>query len=273
MGFLEGLDMAGPYIQTGLNYLIQKDAAKRQAKENMKLAQYQNEANAQFIQSQNEYNTPLNQIARYQQAGLNPALAYGTGNPGNQSSAQQAARVERTDYQTMANILPLLNQTRMQESQIQALDARTRREGVLTELNSLQARVVAANPLLNEGGFNAIIDALKSSAEIKASESKLVGQRADWMTSKPWRSHKDKDGNMVLDNTSGGWLLMEKQLDLLDQKYDLGTQDSRIKAEILNSKEFQNDLLEVQRKWMVDGQITPQHILQFIQILLMKALK
>lgn len=266
--------MAQPYIQTGLNYLIQKDAAKRQAKENMKLAVYQNEANSRFIQSQNEYNSPQNQMARFKAAGLNPNLIYGQGNPGNQSSPQQAADVGRTDYQSMArDVLPNLLNSRMQQAQIQATNAKVAQAQAQTALTNLQAQVTAANPLLNKVGFDAIIESLKSSAEIKASESKISSQRADWMTSKEWRERKDKDGNIVMDNTSAGWLMMERQLSLLDQKFNLGTQDAAIKAEVINSKEFQNDLLEIQRNWMKNADITPQHILQFIQMLLMQILR
>ena len=54
----------------------------------MKLAQYAYDQERQMIQEQNEYNSPLNQLKRYQDAGLNPNLIYGEGkaSAGNQSS-------------------------------------------------------------------------------------------------------------------------------------------------------------------------------------------
>lgn len=57
----------------------------------MKLAQYAYDQERQMIQEQNEYNSPLNQLKRYQEAGLNPNLIYGEGkaSAGNQSSIAQ----------------------------------------------------------------------------------------------------------------------------------------------------------------------------------------
>lgn len=43
----------------------------------------------QLIQEQNEYNSPLNQMARYQEAGLNPAVIYGQIGNGNQTGAAE----------------------------------------------------------------------------------------------------------------------------------------------------------------------------------------
>lgn len=55
---------------------------------NMKLAQYSYDQQKQMIQEQNEYNSPLQQMKRYEEAGLNPALIYGNGasSAGNQQS-------------------------------------------------------------------------------------------------------------------------------------------------------------------------------------------
>lgn len=55
---------------------------------NMKLARYSADFQRQMVAEQNAYNSPAAQIARYQEAGLNPALIYdnGTSSAGNQSS-------------------------------------------------------------------------------------------------------------------------------------------------------------------------------------------
>lgn len=63
---------------------------------NLWLSDYQNKFNAhqaelayerekELINAQNEYNSPVNQMARYAEAGLNPNVIYGQINPGNQS--------------------------------------------------------------------------------------------------------------------------------------------------------------------------------------------
>lgn len=248
-------------------------SARRQAKENRKFAEYQNLVNSQMLDKQLAYNTPKMQMQRYQDAGLNPHLIYGQGNPGNQASPQTSADFKPPDIQSItAPLGPLLNQSLMTQSQTQAIDAKTRDTYVVTRLHELQAQVLARNPALNESGYKAIIDSLISSAEIKASESKIRGKAADWFTDKSFKQTLQKDGSMVLDNTSNGWLKMDRELALLDQKFNLGNLDAQIKAEVINSKEFQNSLLEIQKNWMKDGQITPQHIYTFIQMFLMKLL-
>lgn len=53
------------------------------------LANQQNAYNMNMWKLQNEYNSPANQMRRYEEAGLNPALMYGQVTPGNASSAPQ----------------------------------------------------------------------------------------------------------------------------------------------------------------------------------------
>jgi len=50
---------------------------------NRKLAEYQYSKELEAWNRQNEYNSPTNQMARFKEAGLNPALIYGKGTAGN----------------------------------------------------------------------------------------------------------------------------------------------------------------------------------------------
>lgn len=58
---------------------------KRALRYNKQLAKYQYDLNMQAWREQNEYNSPAAQMARYQEAGLNPRLVYGQGDNGNAS--------------------------------------------------------------------------------------------------------------------------------------------------------------------------------------------
>lgn len=82
-------------------HLLQRRADKKSAQDSLKvnqqLAEYSFNKNQDAIQAQNQYNSPAQQIARYQAAGLNPALMYGPGaSAGDQSSV---ARYETPEYQ------------------------------------------------------------------------------------------------------------------------------------------------------------------------------
>lgn len=253
------LDMAIGAIIAGIGALAGTLIAQsKQNKANRAIAEFQANANRQSLREQLEYNSPKSQMTRFQEAGLNPNLIYGNGSAsaGNQSAPLTYPDIKPTDYSGLMNILPLINQTRLADSQVQAQDATIRSKTAMVELNRLQARVLEKNPLLNDAGFKAIIDSLKSSAEIKASESGI------------------KKMDQFVAESAAGWQVnkIAKEVQLLEQRFNLGTQDSAIKAQILKSKEFQNAILEVQKKFMTDGEITPQHILTFIQLLLMKAL-
>ena len=70
-----GVGAGGSIMTSGLNYLF-----------NRKLAKYQYELDQQAIDRQNAYNSPVQQMARYKEAGLNPNMIYGSGgSAGNQT--------------------------------------------------------------------------------------------------------------------------------------------------------------------------------------------
>jgi hypothetical protein len=257
-----------PLIAAGVQAAASIFTQNKQNKENRRLAEYQNEANQEYLQQQLAYNTPAQQVARYQSAGLNPNLVYGQTNAGNQQQPLTHPDIKPTDYSAMMNLVPLANQTAMTVSQVQAQNATTRQKTVMTELNRLQAKVLARNPALNDDAYKAMIDSLKSAAEIKASESAQSQMTTKWMET---QAYVDKGGGTV-EITYNGYVKMDKELQLLEQRFRLGELDAKLKSEVMTSKEFQNAILEVQKKFMTDGDITPQHILTFIQLLLMKAL-
>lgn len=241
--------------------------SRKQAKENKDLAQFQADANQRYLQQQLDYNTPKNQMGRFQDAGLNPALVYSQGNPGNQSAPAQYPDIKPSDYQRLGEALPLINQSMLANSQVQAQNARTIKDGVQTQLMKIQKQVLERNPLLDEEGYRSIIDSL-----IATAQSKQAGAAVDTIKSEWFSGEKSFKINGVDMHGPAGVLKMETELKKLLQDFDLGTTDQKIKAQILNSKELRNRLDEIQVKWMSDGEITPQHIWQFIQLFLMKSL-
>lgn len=75
-------------IGNSLNYASQENTNRA----NRQLAEYQNAWNLEQWNRENEYNSPLKQMERYQEAGLNPNLIYGNGvsSSGNSSTLRSA---------------------------------------------------------------------------------------------------------------------------------------------------------------------------------------
>lgn len=237
-----------------------------QSSSNRSIAAYQADRNEQYMREQNEYNTPANQMKRFQEAGLNPNLVYGQGSPGNQQSPLQYPNIQPTDFGRLMQMVPMMNQTRMTNAQVQATNAKTLQTSAMTELNKVQTAVLKKNPLLDEGALKAIIDSLKSAASIKASEAGMKEVEADWFTKdNQWTNSMGVD----VQGPMGAYKL-QREVQLLDQRFKLSELDAKIKAEVVNSKEFQNAILEVQKRFMVDKEITPQHYLQFALLLLQR---
>lgn len=237
-------------------------SSRAQKKSNQELAEFQASANERYLKNQLDYNTPQQQMLRFQEAGLNPNLVYGQGNPGNQSAALSYPDVKPPDLQAItANLGPLVNQSLMTQSQTSAIDAKTNKTYVETQLAQLQKRVLEKNPLLDDVGFKAIIDGLVSTARIKESDAKIKGLQSQFYDMTSFQS-----GQKFMHEK------MFKELDLLNQRYDLGNLDATLKSQVIKSKDFQNALQEIQVRWMKDADITPQHVYQFIQLLLLKLL-
>lgn len=251
-----------PLIATGISAIGGLIGQGMQRRQNRELAKFQADANERYLQQQLQYNSPKSQMARFQDAGLNPFLIYGQGNPGNQSAPLNYPDVRPTDYQSLlANLSPMVNQSIMTASQTSAIDAKTNKTYVETQLAQLQKRVLEKNPLLDDVGFKAIIDGLVSTARIKESDASMKGLQAEFYDMSSF-----KTGQKFMHEK------MFKELDLLDQRFRLGQLDSTLKSQVIKSKDFQNALQEIQVNWMKDGDITPQHVYQFIQLLLLKLL-
>lgn len=80
---------------------------------NMELAKYQFEQNLEMWNKQNAYNTPLAQMQRFKDAGLNPNLIFGQGSNGNASSAPEYKAPNLQAYTGRTRDAQMLAQTSM----------------------------------------------------------------------------------------------------------------------------------------------------------------
>lgn len=251
-----------------IGMIANSSQADKQAKNNMDLAKFQSQANENYLQKQLDYNTPASQMGRFQAAGLNPHLIYGQGSPGNQSAPLTFPDIKPADYQrqNLDQLIPLANQSMMVQSQVQAQNAATGQKHAQTELIKLQAKVLEKNPALNKETYEAMVQSWLAAAQIKMGDAKMKTELADVMTKQQsWSTENSYfRGTQTARN-------VQQAYDLLEQKFQLGQKDAQIKAQIINSKDFQNELLRIQKEFLVDGNVGPQQFWQFLLLLISKS--
>lgn len=248
------LDYALPFIGQGIDYRMQRAGAERQQQYNMQLAEYQHGKNLELMKYQMDYNSPASQMQRFKDAGLNPALVYGQGTPGNLESVPRHPDIKPADLQAAytGNVEKAM-QMRLMQSQVDLTDQKVAESGVKQDVMKAQKSLVEANPYLNKDYVRAMVLNLESVANMKRQQSSFLSGHGP-----------------LGDDPSRGFVKMQAELDTLLQRFKLGQADQKLKGAVLQSKEFQNALQEIQLKWMKDGDITPQHIYMGIMLLLQK---
>lgn len=102
------------------------------------MAHYQNKLAIQNWKMQNEYNSPKNQMARFAEAGLNPNLIYGSGNPGNASSAPDASNVGQVQFNEM-QLANMMMQLRSNAADVKLKEQEFKNRFYETEQNMIRA--------------------------------------------------------------------------------------------------------------------------------------
>lgn len=185
---------------------------------------------------QNAYNTPLAQMKRYEEAGLNKNLIYGQGSSGNATSMPQYPRQEapRMDLGSLGS---QILQMKYMQSQTDLTNQKVVESGIKQDLMQAQKALVEANPYLNKAYVESFVSNMQAIATMKKQEASVQPI-----------------------NQSKAIEKIQAEIALLDQKFNLNQVDSKIKAQILQSKEFQNYLNELTRKWIEDGGIDADSI-------------
>lgn len=227
---------AGGVISTRRQYIMQK---------RLNAQQYAHDI--EMMNMQNEYNSPVSQMARFKDAGLNPNLVYGQGTPGNMESPPKYPHQDAPDYGFLASIGTQIAQARLMNSQADLTKQKTDESGVKQDLMKAQTEVYKANPYLNKSYMDSFVSQMEAAANLKQQESTYFGIFQGKAIDK-----------ITLD------------LRLMEQRWKLNEADQKIKAEILESKEFQNYLNELTKKWIHDGGIDAQSIRYGTIILLNK---
>lgn len=208
-----------------------------QSAHNMRLARYQN-----------AYNDPASQMQRYRDAGLNPNLVYSQGNPGNMSP------ITPTNWQgALSNVGTQYTQSELTQTQSDVGQQKINESKTKQILMEAQRDVLRSNPLLDKSYLSAMVNQMVATAKLKS-------QEAEFMTSEQASTGA----------TTQGQAKMTLEINALAKRNGLLTADDNIKAEILKSQKFNNELKQLQVNWMKNAELTPQHILNGIMLLLQK---
>lgn len=198
---LPALVLGGAALAGGIaGGLFNRSSQGSANKTNVQLAREQQQFEQKMVQEQNEYNSPVNQMKRYAEAGLNPNLVYSQGNPGNQTSipSYQRANVQPAQFnfqQDMANAVSTIYNNLQAVAQIRKANADARSTEIDNQIklgsweNQIQydiSRYTALdefyrNPeyfLKNKGLAN---DLLGAQYNLTANNSALKRMEADWM--------------------------------------------------------------------------------------------
>lgn len=249
-----GSSLIGGALATAANVIGGNRGADKQYHTNKKLARLQHNQNMELLKYQLDYNSPASQMSRFKSAGLNPNLIYGQGSPGNMESAPRYPDIKPPDYQTpLSNIGTQVTQLSLGQAQAELVNQKVNESGIKQDLMRAQTNLTNANPHLNKQYVDAMVLNLESVAKLKE-------QEANFMT--------------TTDHYKGinthGYQKMQLEIETLAQRFELNTADQKIKAQIIQSKDFQNAILKIQKDWISNGEITPQHIYQGIMMLLSK---
>lgn len=253
--WMQAIGSAMPVIGPAMNAALGAWGANIQSDANLHAAKRQFRWQKAWQREQLEYNTPKNQMARLAEAGINPHLAYAKGgDAGNWMGSSQVPQIKAGDFQgALMGLGTQLAQMRLMNAQTNLTDQKTDESGIKQDLMQAQKDLVKANPYMKPEYVDAMVKNLSAVADLKAMERNFSFSKTnDPVTGVRW---------------DRGWLKMQRELDLLNQKYNLNNADQKIKAEIVESKDFQNDMNNFQRKFMEDGEVNREHILYFIKVL------
>nr|DAH49897.1 MAG TPA: DNA pilot protein VP2 [Microviridae sp.] len=186
MGFLDFIPVIGQAV-SGIAGIGSTSMANQQ---NMEIAKYNWEQQKEMWHMQNDYNKPSAQMARYQEAGLNPNLIYGSGSAsaGNSTSipTPQMAHVEPMPVPQLGDSLQqAVNNMRAdkladaevanKESLSRYNDVKAEHESVMMGLTELRAIGQAIDNAKSDTERNFLVDTYQS--RVNTIQEQLEGQR------------------------------------------------------------------------------------------------
>jgi len=197
---------------------------------------------------------------------MNPALAYGQGTPGNQTQAQQAVTPDLPDWAAiLGQSVNNLNTTLMQQTQRQLIEANTQNVTAKTSTEVVKKQILERNPMLNDTVFESRLSEIISKGQEQGArtQSAITDFQTKAENLKAAQRY-NKISDMYMETK------MAKEVDLLFQRFKINEADLKIKAEILNSKEFLNEFSRLEMEFIKSGNMNFGHWAAFGKLLLSK---
>lgn len=263
---------AAAAIAAGTNIVaaqISKGSPRRQYKWNKRAMQDANALNRENQQwllqqqrdiqaEQRQYDSPKAQMQRYLEAGLNPHLIYGNGSSAGGAFPIDAgsiapARLDAPDASYgRSDIAGDFIRGSMAPSAIENTQARTQEISSRMSLRDVQTTLLKNNPYYDP-------DTAKKLTNSALAVAKDLEQKADWSL-------------QTQDSVSNGERLMNGALQKMWNDLGIQATDAQIKAEILDSKKFENWMNDQKEKFMSSGDINPGMWLEFFKQAILKFL-
>lgn len=265
MGFITDI---APDVAVAAVNAVAKGGPRRQYKWNKRAAEHANQmnrANAEWTLEQNKrlqeeqriYDSPTQQMARYKAAGLNPHLIYGSGSSAGsafpiQSQGIAPSRLDAPSASYGDIGTDFLRASQM-AAQTQYTEQRTEHSQAQQALTEIMTDIAKTNPMLNPDVASWVSTSMMETARLKAIESR------QWLTTSE---------NDVMKISAK----INAEVEAMSQRIGLNTEDLKIKNQILQSKQFENAIKEIQTNWLKDGDLSPEHIRQGLMLILSKML-
>ena len=193
----------------------------RQNRKNREFQERENQINRQFAvdmwNKQNEYNLPTNQMQRLRDAGINPHLAYGNGQPMNTSNApatpsgigsmpqgiapQMNIGEIFNALMTKAQIKQMEAQTEKTKAEKEEVEARTEGIGKDNKVKDIELTHKEREILANIGVTEGQIDIIKSNLETAKINDDKLRKEIEYIeanTSKTKQEKENLEKNLVL---------------------------------------------------------------------------
>lgn len=197
------------------------------------------------------YNSPAAQMQRLKDAGLNPNLMYGQGNVGNTEGKAVEARANQGTTDVLAKIMEgIMFSKQLELTDEQIANVRKQREVMDAQKTKLYEDAGVATQRFQTEGWRAqqmqvVLDQMKrvnpDIAKKLAADAGFAQLNLDYQ--EEYLQQRNAQQKFKVESEM-------KRVGLLDK-------DGKIKDEVLQGKQFMNDLLEVQKRFLVDGDLTP----------------